>query len=70
MISRLLTLTQPFNSSETVNIDINNDGTLRDGREVSCDHDFDKRHPKHQREPTRQRHPNESREPWRERQPT
>lgn len=30
-ISRLLTRREPFNSRETVNTDINNDGTLRDG---------------------------------------
>lgn len=31
MISPLLTRTQPFNSRETVNTDINNDGNLEDG---------------------------------------
>jgi len=31
VISRLLTRTQPFNSRETVNTDINNDGNLDDG---------------------------------------
>jgi hypothetical protein len=30
MISGLLTRREPFNSRETVNTDINNDGTLRD----------------------------------------
>ncbi len=31
VISGLLTRREPFNSRETVNTDINNDGTLRDG---------------------------------------
>lgn len=31
VISDLLTRREPFNSRETVNTDINNDGTLRDG---------------------------------------
>lgn len=31
VISPLLTRREPFNSRETVNTDINNDGTLRDG---------------------------------------